>query len=330
MIILVSPPDDDHTAAIADLLRERGHAVELIDVDSVREQTSVELGFGRGGATSSIRIASRSGSTRVVDLATATTGWWRRLPAPTSSHSVVAAADGARVDSTASLESAVAVLPIAWVNEPARDRAARRRPRAWATASRSGLAMPRTLVTADHRAAHRFADARIAGGVVVKPLVPDTVDWVGARVPRSDDELEMMMGSISGEVIVQELVDGADVRVIVVDGRLFAVELDTHCLELPLDLALQWERGGARSIELPPRVGDAVRRLGDELHLVQFAVDLRRTADDDFVFLDLDPAAPWLLLEDLSGAPITEAVVDALAVRDAAALPLSGRSAALR
>jgi glutathione synthase/RimK-type ligase-like ATP-grasp enzyme len=67
-----------------------------------------------------------------------------------------------------------------------------------------------------------------------------------------------------------------------------------------------------RPVELPAlwirRLHDLMRHLG----LVYGAIDLMRTADGDYVFLEINPAGEWLFVSERSGQPITEAMADHL------------------
>ena len=48
------------------------------------------------------------------------------------------------------------------------------------------------------------------------------------------------------------------------------------------------------------------------LGLVYGAIDMRRTADDRYVFLEINPAGQWLFIEQHSRQPITAAVAELL------------------
>jgi glutathione synthase/RimK-type ligase-like ATP-grasp enzyme len=333
VILVVSPPDDDHAGAVADLLGESGRETVLIDVPSLSSDTAVELELdGAGTFRRRLHVAGRPG--RGIDLDAATTGFWRRLHAPVVSRdvAVLAELDGAPMESTESFESVTASLDLAWINDPVRDHIARRRPRQWAAAAAVGLPVPPTLVTRDPAAAIAFRDAHLHEGVVVKQL-GRRLGGPGCSVLPDEQATVGLVADAPAESVLQAFVPGADVRVIVVGGQHFAVEFGEH-LEfgeqsagLPADLVA--DDDAVRPTIVPRATLLAIDAMLRRLGLVAAAVDLRRDPDGVYRFLDLDPTPRWLLLEELTGWPITQAVVDALLVRDDA-FGLSGRSGARR
>jgi glutathione synthase/RimK-type ligase-like ATP-grasp enzyme len=70
-------------------------------------------------------------------------------------------------------------------------------------------------------------------------------------------------------------------------------------------------------VELPAGVLDRLQRLMAELGLVYGAIDMRRTPDGRYVFLEVNPAGQWLFVEERTGQAITEAVAEYLCSREA-------------
>ena len=87
-------------------------------------------------------------------------------------------------------------------------------------------------------------------------------------------------------------------------------------------LDYRMDLGGARfdATDLPPRLETRLRALMDHLGLVYGAIDLRRTPDDDYVFLEINPAGEWLFVEERTGQPITRGFASLLAELDASGL----------
>jgi glutathione synthase/RimK-type ligase-like ATP-grasp enzyme len=315
VILVVSPPDDDHAGAVTDLLLESGRETVHVDVPSLSADTAVELEFdGAGSFRRRLHLAGRSG--RGIDLDAATTGFWRRLHAPVMQHDValLAELDGAPMESTESFESVTASLDLAWINDPVRDHIARRRPRQWAAAAAVGLPVPATLVTRDPAAAIEFRDAHLHEGVVLKQLGRRLDVATGCRSVADEAELVDLVADAPAESVLQAHVPGVDVRVIVVGGAHFAVEFGDQSAALPVELVADDE--AVRPTIVPRATLLAIDALIRRLGLVAAAVDLRRDPDGAYRFLDLDPTPRWMLLEELTGWPITQAIVDALLVRD--------------
>lgn len=68
-----------------------------------------------------------------------------------------------------------------------------------------------------------------------------------------------------------------------------------------------WQRG-----DLPEDVTRRLAKLMNQLGLVYGAIDVIRTPDDDHVFLEVNPAGEWGMLERDLDYPISEAIADAL------------------
>jgi len=106
--------------------------------------------------------------------------------------------------------------------------------------------------------------------------------------------------------------------VTMVDGEAFTTEIDATGTSLPSDMRMVLDEATVRPGTLPGPVLAQVRALMQRLGLVYGAVDLRRTPAGEHVFFEVNPAGLWLFCEELTGLPVTDAVVAALASRDRA------------
>ncbi|HWS90025.1 MAG TPA: MvdC family ATP-grasp ribosomal peptide maturase [Pyrinomonadaceae bacterium] len=206
-----------------------------------------------------------------------------------------------------------------WVNDIQRGRAAENKQRQLRVAAASGLRIPRTLVTNDPAAARRFF-AETEGRMVVKLLRPLTVgmnadsDFVyTSRVSAEDlDGAETLRHS---PVVFQELIPKAcELRVAWVAGEAFTGALDASGTSRG---QTDWRRAAPeecrwRRDELPAEVSSGLRSLMSELGLAFGAVDLIRTPAGKHVFLEVNPAGEWGMLERDLGLPIADALAGAL------------------
>jgi glutathione synthase/RimK-type ligase-like ATP-grasp enzyme len=114
-------------------------------------------------------------------------------------------------------------------------------------------------------------------------------------------------------VIFQEFVDAeADVRVTVVDGEIFAAEIDARGTRNELDWRVDTDRADIRAVEIPADLAARLLAMMAELRLCYGAFDLRRRRDGEHVFLEVNPAGQWLFVELRTGQPISEAVARSL------------------
>ncbi|MBD8077774.1 MvdC/MvdD family ATP grasp protein [Cellulosimicrobium arenosum] len=315
MILVVSFPQDDHTAVVVERLRALGHDVVLLDTSTLGSTTSLELGHATG-VPADLRLVTPDGT---HDLRHATTGWWRRLRGTPVDPSITdpAAAEFASSELAEVFEGVVAALPLRWVNDPTSDAAAHHKPWQWAVAADLGLTLARTVVTRDPARAREFVAATGPGRVVTKAFIARADAWRETHV-LDDADVERLDQVRFAPTILQEYVPGVDLRVTMVDGEAFTTEIDATGTSLPSDMRMVLDEAAVRPITLPDHVLRRVRALMDRLGLVYGAVDLRRRPDGEHVFFEVNPAGLWQFCEDLTGLPITDAVVTTLARRDRA------------
>jgi glutathione synthase/RimK-type ligase-like ATP-grasp enzyme len=112
--------------------------------------------------------------------------------------------------------------------------------------------------------------------------------------------------------IYQELIEKrSDVRVTYVGGRLFVAEIDSQTDDAA---KLDWRRTQNpnlphRRAELPANVCENLLQLLVRLRLEYGAIDLIRTLDDEYVFLEINPNGQWQWLDDMLEMGITDSIV---------------------
>ncbi|MBL8683583.1 MAG: alpha-L-glutamate ligase [Myxococcales bacterium] len=246
--------------------------------------------------------------------------WWRR-PQPIALHDEVgdsAAREFSFGECLAGLSGLWGTLDVAWMNDPSRDEEANRKPYQLRAARRVGLTIPRTLITSDPAAAERFVREQGVSNVIYKAFTATERAWRETRRMR-EGELDLLRSVRFAPVIFQSLVEAElDVRVTVVGEKIFATAVRIARGDYRYDYRVGLHDAVVEAHSLPPPVVEKIRRLMDRLGLVYGALDFRRTARGDYVFLEVNPSGQWLFMEDRSAQPITEAVVDWLVAHDAA------------
>jgi hypothetical protein len=129
----------------------------------------------------------------------------------------------------------------------------------------------------------------------------------------SGDDLDGLDGLASCPMVFQERIAVAcELRVAYVRGRCF-----TGGLTPPPAAAPDWRRHRDltwHAASLDDTTTAAVRRLMERLGLAYGALDLVRTPDGAVVFLEVNPAGEWGMLERSLALPIGDAIADALVV----------------
>jgi MvdC family ATP-grasp ribosomal peptide maturase len=206
-----------------------------------------------------------------------------------------------------------------WVNDIQRERAAENKQRQLRVAAGAGLRIPRTLVTNDPAAARQFFE-ETGGQMVAKLLRPLTVsmnadsDFVYTSRVCAEDlaHAETLRHS---PMVFQELIPKArELRIAWVAGEAFTGALDASGTSHG---QTDWRRAAPEECrwqraELPSDVSSGLRSLMSELGLVFGAIDLICTPAGEHVFLEVNPAGEWGMLERDLNLSIADAIADAL------------------
>lgn len=311
------------------------HSADLYTVDLVAEALTrrgarpFRLNTERFPA--SLKLSARLGNDRVAHLITdggarlsageVRAVWARKLWTPQMGADLDGRFRAMCVrESVAAFEGFLDALRGArWVNDLRRERAAENKLRQLRVAAAAGLRIPRTLVTNDPAAAREFYE-ETEGRTVAKLLRPLTfgmdadADFVYTSRVKAEDlaDADALRHS---PMVFQELIPKArELRVAWVDGEAFTGALDASGTSRgqtdwrrAAPEECRWERG-----ELPAEVSSGLRSLMSELGLVFGAVDLIRTPAGEHVFLEVNPAGEWGMLERDLDLPISDAITRAL------------------
>lgn len=322
MILAVAPPDDEHAAEVVPRLRAAGEDVAWLDLARFPREASLTMSFDpREPPRFVVRDRDRD-----LDLRACRAIWWRRPGAFVPRHD----AGGPEARRFAAREAYAAFAGLwhairpRWVNDPVLQDVASRKTYQLAVAAAAGLAVPRTCVTSDPGEAREFLAPLRRGArvdAVQKTLTPLTDGDRGFTRRLAARDLEDRLEAVRhAPALLQEYVEGPDLRVIAVGPSLFAMEVDARATEHPEDCRRDWAlgRATARAVELPAEVARAILEVMARLGLAFGAFDLRqRERDGAYLFLEVNPAGQWLYVEEVTGQAITDAVVALLAGRGA-------------
>jgi hypothetical protein len=321
VILLVTHQGDDHARAVRRALGRLGASAVVLDLARFPARSALRMSYEADGT----RFVLRDGR-REVEPAAFDAVWWRRprpftIPADVRDRTHRAFAERAAHHALGGLWLATRTR---WVNDPVRQEAASRKTWQLALARELGLAIPRTLVTNDPARARAFVRScgrRDGAWNAVTKLLGPTEDVDRETLVVADDHLRALDAMRFAPLVYQEYVDGVDLRVALVGGRLFAAEVDARRTSAPHDCRVDWRNARAGPARLPGEVSRRLRAMVDRLGLAYAAVDLRRREGGEHVFLELNPAGQWLFWERAAGLPITEAVARLLATGGRARRP---------
>jgi glutathione synthase/RimK-type ligase-like ATP-grasp enzyme len=313
MILVVAYPDEDHSTEVIRRLAAAGHETILLDLADLPSRASLSLLWEQDVPPS--YVVERQGTP--IDLARARVGWWRRVRPHEADPSVTDASMRAFVESETSqaVGGTLDALACVWVNDRAADEAAHHKPLQWSVAQSVGLRVPRTLVTNDVERARDFIACLGTGKVVFKAFLAMLESWRETRLIEASD-LENLAAVRFAPVIFQEYVPGVDLRITIVGDQVFAAEIDARQTHYPVDMRMVVGEATVRPVALPAKLKKTLLRLQKRLGLTYGAIDMRRTADGEYVFLENNPAGQWLFVERRTELPISQAMADLLMTLD--------------
>jgi ATP-grasp ribosomal peptide maturase len=210
-----------------------------------------------------------------------------------------------------------------WVNHPDNLASAQYKPYQLHLAVECGLDVPRTVITNDPTVVQEFFE-ECGGRVCYKTLsragVADsrsgnTVIYTTLVELSSAEDFRQVRNTAC---LFQEYLDKqVELRINVLGDEIFAGEIHSQgAAESSVDF-----RRGYKSLtygvhRLPAATADACVRLTKRLGLVSAAIDMVLTPGGEYFFLELNPNGQWLWIEHMTGAPLTDALIDLLALKD--------------
>jgi ATP-grasp ribosomal peptide maturase len=307
-VLVITEPDDPTADDVIRELNARAVPVARFNPADIGSALTVTAEFGGNRALSGwLRTPSRR-----VNLADVRSVYWRRPTWPQFEHLDSADAEFAAAQVRSGLRGILLAMPGArWVNDPEANRRADYKPLQLAAAVQAGFTVPATLVTSDADAARDFIKRH--GSVICKALrwTPyrgsDGVGMTTWTEPVSAEEIDDSLGAAPH--LFQARVDKvADLRVVVVGDRVFAVRIDSGLLDWRRDYsALKY------SVITPPKgLGPALVAFLHRLGLVSGSFDLCIDQAGDLHWLEVNPNGQWGWLAEATDLPIAAAFADLL------------------
>jgi hypothetical protein len=306
--MIISYPDDAHAQAVIKSLRAHDQEPLLLNLSRFPTLSKIQLHYGGEN-----RMLFEDSLRDPVDLHTCRSVWWRRpqpfgIPAEVRNpvHRAFAMGEAQEV-----FGGVWGLLKARWVNDPYRDDLAHRKTFQLRVAREAGLSIPDTLVTNDPEAASDFIKRQGSSNTVYKAFSGTPVAWRETRLVGAEEIEKLDLVRIA-PVLFQRYVEGADIRVTVVGDQIFPAAIDTSRGDYPVDFRMNYDVIKIEPTELPECIRNGILNLMSCLGLVYGAIDFKRTEDDRYVFLEINPAGQWLFVEHHTQQPITEALAEKL------------------
>lgn len=311
MIVVISHPNDLHAQRVLEQLARWQRDAFLFDIGDLPSAATLTIDYAEP-IRPAIRLAhERAGR---FELGAATAVWWRRPQLVRLDTITDADARGFTFGEWhEALHGMYHLVDCPWMNPPQNDEAASRKALQLRVASSLGLRIPDTLMTSDAEEARRFIDKHGISRTVYKIFSATERVWRETRLLNISD-LALLDQLKLAPVIFQEYIPArADIRVTIVGDAMFAMAIESRGRGSEVDFRVNLSDAGMTACDLPDREAAALRALMKHFGIVYGAVDLRLTPDEEYVFLEVNPAGEFLFAEHGSGYPITAAVAGWLA-----------------
>ncbi|WP_164543544.1 ATP-grasp ribosomal peptide maturase [Streptomyces mobaraensis] len=202
-------------------------------------------------------------------------------------------------------------LPVTWMHHPDVYRASAHKPGQLVTATKSGLRVPRSLVTNSLDHVRRWA-GRLDAPMVCKPIAAASISVPGSppsMLPTRPVSLPELDESINLTAhYFQECIPKAfEVRLTAVGSRMFPVAIHADSDKARADWRSDYDALTYEPITMPADVADGVQRFMSYYGLNYGAFDFAVTPDGRWVFFECNPAGQWQFIAKATNLPIAEA-----------------------
>lgn len=316
IILIVSTKYDPHVDFIIPKLTERHIPFLRFNTEDFPLLAKLTVSFNESGR---LRESLTVPNNPEVNGGNITSVWYRR-PAPFEfpPEFTLAVRMFAEEEARDTVRGLWELLDCLWVNHPEHIRRANSKLRQLNIAHHIGLEIPKTIVTNDPDEARKFIGS-CPGDVIVKPLSRGLVDdhdqpmafYTSVVDPEQAERIHCVQYTPS---FFQEYVPkDVELRITVIGNQVFTAEIHSQQRD---DTRYDW-RLNALALEhkehqLPVEIQAKCLALTRELGLQFGAIDMILAPDGRYVFLEINPNGQWAWIEELTGLPISEALIGLL------------------
>jgi glutathione synthase/RimK-type ligase-like ATP-grasp enzyme len=308
--IIIAPTDDIHALTVAWEVEQLGRSCIILNLADFPVCWKISMTVRDGaGHDSCLQMADG----QYLNESAISGVWWRRtrafkIPAQVMDRNH---RDFCAAEASALFEGWIYSLGELVINPLAAELAARRKPYQLGMAARSGIKIPRSIITNDRAKVSEFVADGHAAPLIYKTLTPTS--WQVTETRELDEQAKANLHLVDvAPVIFQERIDGGpDVRVTVVDDEIFAAEIVATHPEAYLDWRLDPAIEPAKHA-LPDSVAASIMKLHRLLGLRFGAYDFRIDGNGNYVFFEVNPAGQYLFVEISTGQQISRAIAQAL------------------
>lgn len=316
-VLIVSCSNDIHSNEIELKLHASGAQVIRLNTDQFVE-SSCELSFGDNPEKATIIVQDERW--RLSDI---TSVWYRRPELVRTGVENPSQRLFAEQELSELIRQVYFLTDHAyWVSKYQALDAARRKVPQLHLAKQLGMRVPRTVVTNSPAEVREFAEScarpiiyKTLHAPVIKPGARPELWGVPTTIlkPEQLDRIELIRrtGGIFQEYIEKQY----EIRVTIIGEELFAAKIDSQSDKsgkIDWRDAVAFGQVSVSPYELPASVAQQCRDVVADYDLAFGAIDLIRTPDGEYIFLELNCNGQWLWVEEQTGQPLSDAMVKCL------------------
>ncbi len=315
-IVLIVTNKTDITADLVVLeFQRRGTPYARFNTEDFPQRVQISWTLDTHGADGYIRLPHCD-----LPLREVISVWYRRPMPPDIADTVRSPflRDFARRESQEALSGLWRTMGCFWMSYPDAINSASYKPKQLKIANALRFRVPRTLISNSPEAVERFQVE--CGLVIAKPLFSGDIQYenetrVVFTTPVTHTDLSASNNIALAPIILQEYVrKELELRVTVVGNRVFAASINSQEVAEALH---DWRRASPHALcfrpySLPESLSDKCIQLVATLGLTFGTIDMVKTPDGDYVFLELNPNGQWGWLEGPTGDPYTATIATML------------------
>jgi glutathione synthase/RimK-type ligase-like ATP-grasp enzyme len=307
VILIITIKDDLHAIRVSDCLARKGYNdCYILEVDQISNKYQISWQLGRKGTKGSIWLSNDTNiKIEDVDLI-----WWRRVRADQQFGTDMIDDFQMKLINNDCRGAIAGVLESnfkgKWLSDPAATDRASNKIYQLSIARECGFRVPETLISQSKEEVIEF-NKRLKNEVIVKPVVGAAGPLLFARFLQEPEKLD----SISFQrcpAVYQEFIGGTKhIRLNCFGNKSYAGLIETEELDWRPNLNIP-----ISAWEVPESLHMKVRMVLDRLGLEMGIIDIKQTAEGEFVWLEVNPQGQFLFLEPLTKVPLTDYFADYL------------------
>lgn len=168
---------------------------------------------------------------------------------------------------------------------------------------KGGIRIPKTLITNDKDALIDFYEKNNRN-VIYKPVRGGAMTQKLTDNDLSEERLKELKES---PVQLQECIDGVDIRVFAIGENVYPAEIRANTIDFRND-----KQAEICPVDIPDDTkADCIKAL-NSLKLKYSGIDVKRTKNNEYVFIEANPAPMFIYFEKMTKYPITEELIKLL------------------